>query len=288
MEVGWARFLQFSTLPKLSPYHHNTPIRMNKTQFSLATALLASVSSLAHAADAAPAPAPTPDWTITGNVSLSSDYRFRGISQTDKRPSFSGGFDVAHSSGFYVGNWNSNIDADFFQGGNIEMDFYGGFKGTLGDFGYDLGALYYYYPGSDRGGKKRIDNTDLYVGASYGPVSVKFSYPISDFFSTEDNIGGGNAGGSYYVDLSASQDLGSGFGVNAHVGYQKLKGAAKLAETDGHVTKDYTDWKLGATYSFSNGFVLGVAYIDTNREYPGATGKKISNATGVVSLSKTF
>ena len=263
---------------------------MNKTHIALATALIASVTTLAHAADAAPAPAaPTPDWTITANVSLASDYRFRGISQTDKRPEISGGFDVAHSSGFYIGNWNSNIDADFFQGGNIEMDFYGGYKGTLSDFGYDVGAIYYYYPGSGRKPNAAVvKNTELYVGGSYGPVSLKFYYPLSDFFNAENIYGGGNAGGSYYIDLSGGYDLGSGFGLVGHVGYQKLKGAAKLAESDGHITKDYTDWKLGITYALPNSFVAAVSYVDTNREYLGATGHKVSNATGVVSISKSF
>ena len=259
---------------------------MNKIQTTLASALIASVSTIAHAAD--PAPAPTPDWTITGNVSLSSDYRFRGISQTDRRPAFSGGFDVAHSSGFYIGNWNSNIDSDFFGGANIEMDFYGGYKGTLGSVGYDVGVLHYYYPGSDRGGNPEIKNTELYVGASFGPVSAKVYYPMSDFFSAEDLYTGGNAEGSYYLDLSGAYDLGSGFGVSAHIGYQKLKGAAKLTEINGNVTSGYTDWKLGATYTFSNGFVAGLAYIDTNRDYAGVTGKKISSSTGVFTLSKTF
>ena len=261
---------------------------MNKTQFALATALLASASSLVHAADAAPAPAPTPDWTITGNVSLSSDYRFRGISQTNKQPAISGGFDVGHSSGFYIGNWNSNIDADFFQGANIEMDFYGGYKGSIADLGYDLGAIYYYYPGSGRAGQTKVKNTELYVGASYGPVSAKFYYPLGDFFNAEQIFGGGNAGGSYYIDLSGAYDLGGGFGVNAHFGYQKLKGAAKVTEINKTAFEnDVLDWKLGVTYGFSNGFVAAVSYIDTNRNLAGVT-RNISNGTGVVSISKTF
>ena len=259
---------------------------MNKTRLALVAAAMSSICALAQAADAAPAPAP--DWAITGNAGLFSDYRFRGISQTDKKPAFQGGFDVAHSSGFYLGNWNSNIDSGFFGGANIEMDFYGGYKGTMGDVGYDIGALYYYYPGSDRNGTPKIKNTEVYVGASYGPVSAKLFYPISDFFSAEDLFGGGNAGGSYYVDLSGAHDLGNGFSLGAHVGYQKLKGAAKLTEIDGTVTSSYVDWKLGVSYAFSNGFVLGLAYIDTNRDYAGATGRKISSSTGVLSLSKSF
>ena len=261
---------------------------MNKTQIALAVALITSVTSHAHAAEAA---APAPDWTISGNVSLSSDYRFRGISQTDRRPSLSGGFDLAHSSGFYIGNWNSNIDSGVY-GANFEMDFYGGYKGALGGVGYDIGAIYYYYPGSDRDGGVEIKNTEIYVGGTYGPVSAKVYYPISDFFSAEEFFpGAGNAAGSYYVDLSAAHDLGGGFGVNAHVGYQKLKGAAgDVTEIDGTVFSSYTDWKLGVTYTFANGYVAGLAYVDTNRDVasPAAGNRKITSSTGVLTLSKTF
>ena len=72
------------------------------------------------------------DWTITGNAGVFSDYRFRGISQTDKKPAFQGGFDIGHASGFYVGNWNSNIDSALYNGASLEMDFYGGYKMTAG------------------------------------------------------------------------------------------------------------------------------------------------------------
>ena len=118
---------------------------MNKTKLALA-ALLAIASASAFSQAAAPAaPAPTPEWTITGNAGLFSDYRFRGISQTDKKPAFQGGFDVAHSSGLYIGNWNSNVDSALYSGANIEMDFYAGFKGAVADtgVGYDIGAIYY-------------------------------------------------------------------------------------------------------------------------------------------------
>lgn len=228
------------------------------------------------------------DWTITGNAGLFSDYRFRGISQTDKKPAFQGGFDIAHSSGFYVGNWNSNIDSEFFGGANLEMDFYGGYKGAVGDIAYDVGLLHYAYPNSDRNLPSKIKNTEIYFGASYSIVSAKIYYPLGDFFSAEKNVGGGNAAGSYYLDLSTAYDLGGGWGLAGHIGYQKLKGAAKLAEIDGTVTSSYVDWKLGVTYSFPNGFVAGLSYIDTNRDYAGVGGTKISGSTAVLSLAKTF
>ncbi len=228
------------------------------------------------------------DWTVTGNAGLFTDYRFRGISQTDKKPAFQGGFDVGHSSGFYLGNWNSNIDSNFFGGANLEMDFYGGYKGAAGAIAYDIGLLHYYYPNSDRLGNDKIKNTELYVGASYSIVSAKLYYPLGDFFSAEDLFGGGNAGGSYYLDLSTSYDLGMGFGLVGHLGYQKLKGAAKLTDaSSGKLESSYIDWKLGVTYTFSNGFVAGLSYIDTDIELKSGN-RNISDSTVVLNLSKTF
>ena len=127
------------------------------------------------------------DWTFTGNAGVFSDYRFRGISQTNKKPAFQGGFDIGHASGFYVGNWNSNVDSSLYNGANLEMDFYGGYKLPVGDFTLDFGALYYYYPGSGAGGTFKIDNTELYISAGCGPVSVKYSHAISDFFGVDDS-----------------------------------------------------------------------------------------------------
>lgn len=251
---------------------------------ALLMGMLLSAAATAWAQDAA---APASDWTITGNAGLFSDYRFRGISQTDKKPAFQGGFDIAHSSGFYLGNWNSNIDSGLYQGANLEMDFYGGYKAAAGPVAYDLGVIHYYYPNSDKDGAPRIKNTEVYVGLGYSTLSAKLYYPISDFFSAEDIVDDGEAGGSYYVDLSGTYDLGSGFGLVGHVGYQKLKGSAKLTESDGDRKSNYVDWKLGATYTFANGFVLGLSYIDTNIDVKSGD-RDITDSTALLSLSKTF
>src|SRR5688572_12631109 len=101
-------------------------------------------------------PAPTPEHNITGNIGLFSQYIFRGLTQTNRDPALQGGFDYAHSSGIYAGTWASNIswlrenasaraggvtvpNGTYGEGGSLEWDFYGGYKGTVGDFGYDLG-----------------------------------------------------------------------------------------------------------------------------------------------------
>ena len=240
---------------------------MKKSFISLALAGMFAVPAFAQtAAPAAEAPvaeAKGPH-TLTANVGLFSEYRFRGIAQTATRPALQGGFDYAHESGFYVGNWNSNVDPSAgYPDGNLEMDFYAGFKPTFGDFALDLGGILYYYPGSSvNGGKNNGDavtNKELYLGGSWKFLSAKVFYSVDDYFSMRGwdssfSANGKSTKGTYYGDLSANFDLGGGWGLNAHVGYTDVKHAYNA---------DYTDWKLGVTKDFS-GWVLGASYIGTD------------------------
>ena len=257
---------------------------MNKYTWASALAL---VSAGAAAQTTAPAAeAPKSDWTFSGNAGLFSDYRFRGISQTNKKPAFQGGFDIGHASGFYVGNWNSNVDSAFFNGANLEMDFYGGYKLPVGPVTLDFGALYYYYPGSGAGGTFKIDNTELYVGASYQTYSVKYSYAVSDFFGIDDSKG------SWYLEGNGTYDLGRGFGLVGHLGYQRLRKNARVIEMGSNtLVNNIVDWKIGATYDW-NSWIFGAAYVGTNRDLTGGTAaltnRNISNGTVVVSVSKSF
>jgi uncharacterized protein (TIGR02001 family) len=239
---------------------------------ALATSALPSLAQTVAAA-------PEPEYSITGNLGLFSDYRFRGISQTNKNAAIQGGFDFAMKNGFYLGNWNSNIDSAGFAGSNIEMDFYGGYKATFGEFGVDVGVIYYYYPGSE----PTVDNTEIYVGGSWGPIAVKYYYAVSDFFSLPDSKG------SNYIILSASHDFGGGFGINGSIGYQSLKGGAAITQINGSVVSDITDYKIGGTYDL-DGWIFGLSYVTTNRDIAGWTSpqKNISNGTGVLSVSKSF
>jgi uncharacterized protein (TIGR02001 family) len=234
-------------------------------------------------------------------MGLFSEYRFRGIDQTFGKPAFQGGFDYAHSSGFYVGNWNSNVSQGAgFPGGNLEMDFYGGYKMTRGDFGLDVGAIYYYYPGTDAGTgvpfspinnrtgevhSGKVDNKEIYIGATWKFLSLKYYHSVDDYFSAPDTKN------SYYIDLGATWDLGSGWGVNGHVGHLKFKNMDNA---------DYSDWKLGVTKDMS-GWIIGAAYVDTNAKgdcgsaefycFGNSVGTKTKDAgrsTVVLSVSKTF
>lgn len=262
---------------------------MKLSQISLA-ALLA-VSALPTLAQTAAAP--EPDFTVSGNLGIFSDYRFRGISQTNKKPAIQGGIDLNTKMGFYLGNWNSNVDSNQYNGANIEMDFYGGWKTSWEGFGFDVGVLYYYYPGSSASYSGatpwKINNTELYVGGSWGPISLKYSYAVSDFFGVPDTKG------AYYLLLSGAHDFGNGFGVNASVGYQGgLKTGNQgysscVTEIDGQVSCSITDYKIGGTYTI-DGWVIGLAYVSTNRDLAGYTdpSKNISNGTALLSVTKSF
>lgn len=231
------------------------------------------------------------DWSFTANAGLFTDYRFRGISQTNRKPAFQGGFDFSHKAGFYLGNWNSNIDSAMYTGANLEMDFYGGYKGSYQGFSYDAGVLYYYYNGSGNTamypGAFKVDNTELYVGGGWGPVSLKYSYAVSDFFGAPDSKG------AYYLDGAVTFPVTKELALVGHLGYQgNLKNGARVVETDGSGPhSSITDWKLGATYDVK-GWLLGASYIGTDRKLSAGTaaadGRNISGDTLVLSVTKSF
>lgn len=225
------------------------------------------------------------DFTITGNAGLYSDYRFRGYSQTGKQPAFQGGFDIAHSSGLYVGNWNSNVESGLYRGASLEMDFYGGYKYAVGPVGVDVGVLHYAYPsGGDKGGLKAVKQTELYVGASYSIFTAKFSYGLTNFFGLGDGAPV-STDGNYYLDLGAAYDLGNGWGANAHVGYQYIKNG----EEAGLKADNATDYKIGVTKDLS-GWIVGGALIGTSKKdlFTTANGRDAGNTTVVLSVARSF
>ena len=233
---------------------------------------------------------PEPEFTFAGNAGLFSDYRFRGFSQTGFSPAFQGGFDFSTKSGFYLGNWNSNVEQALYNGASLEMDLYGGYKGTVGDIGYDIGYLYYHYPNSGALNSTKIKHSELYVGASYGAYAAKWFYATGHFFSIGKPPSYVNAAteGSWYLDLSYTRDLGNGLGVNAHYGYQKIENG----KAAGLIANSVADYKIGVTKDIS-GWILGAALIGTTEEKLFTTAesgftKGAGKTSAVVSVSKTF
>ena len=272
---------------------------MKKSVLTLSLAAALAVPALAAAQ--APAPAPSP---VTGNMTIASDYRFRGISQTYLGPTIQGGIDFSHESGFYIGNWNSNVATQVFTGGSgIEMDLYGGWKKTFGDFGLDIGAIYYAYPKAEfqsGAGNAKYDNTEVYIGASWNWLSAKYYYAVSDYFGLADEQvkGGywahrttgalltpkGGSDGSWYLDVTATFPVSKEVNLIAHFG---------MLEVNGYSDLDYKDYKLGITYDAS-GWILGAAYVGTDADenwyYTGGSKgpKETGKGTVVLSIMKTF
>src|SRR5690606_34110216 len=121
--------------------------KVKKRMYATLLASLFLAPGVAAAQDTSTGASSASPHSLSANFSLVSDYRFRGISQTDKKPGIQGGFDYSHASGFYVGNWNASVTTDSYNGGaGLEMDFYAGFKPTYKDFTFDIGVLQYYYP----------------------------------------------------------------------------------------------------------------------------------------------
>jgi uncharacterized protein (TIGR02001 family) len=239
---------------------------------------------------------PEPEFTFTGNAGLFSDYRFRGFTQTDYKPAFQGGFDFAHKSGFYLGNWNSNVEQLLYNGASLEMDFYGGYKTTFGDFGLDVGLIYYYYPGTHKVTPGLdAENFEAYIGGSWGPVSLKYFYSFTDFFGLHSDAfapgtvpPGVDTKGSQYLDLTATFPLDGGWSVVGHVGWQKVENGTQL----GLIDDNYFDYKLGVNYDIAgSGWIAGLAVVGTNESRfftVGDLSEGAGRTRAVVSISKTF
>lgn len=244
-------------------------------------AVVACASVSAFAEDAAPA---SPH-TFSSNVALTSNYVFRGMTQTFGKPAIQGGFDYSHASGVYVGTWASSVSpTQYNNGAGMEWDIYGGFKKSFGDFTGDLGVLAYVYPGAKivaaDGATTKYDTTEIYGALSYKMFTLKYSHAVSNkFFGLPD------ADGSGYVDLSANFDLGSDFTLVTHLGHQNIHHYSDL---------NYSDYKIGITKLY-NGFTFGLALTGTNADsnlYTISDGsgktKDISKTVVAFSLSRSF
>lgn len=190
---------------------------------------------------------------LTANVSLTSNYKFRGQDQDASRsktvkPAVQGGFDYAFGdTGWYVGNWNSSVD--WVPGNSLETDFYGGYKFSSGDIAWDLGALAYVYSGGSD-----FNTAELYAAAGFGPLTAKYSHTVSKkYFGA---VGGRNTG---YFNLAFAQEVAPKVTLKAAVGYTRFS-------SDVENTPNYADYSVGGAYDFGDGLSLGAAVVGANKK----------------------
>jgi uncharacterized protein (TIGR02001 family) len=222
-------------------------------------------------------PAPPPLLTVTGSASIASDYRFRGVSQSDREMAVQGGITIAHESGFYVGTWASNLAGwGTFGGANMELDLIGGYKAKLADNAtLDVGLTWYMYPG----GANKTDFAELYAkltgnagpatlttGVAYAPKQQA----IGKWYNT-----GTDAANGVYNNPSAKDDnlylwgdgalgiVGTPFTAKAHVGHSWGQNGLGPNATAVSPTGRYWDWSLGADATYKN-LTFNVSYVDTD------------------------
>ena len=213
--------------------------------------------------------APEPDYTLSYNVGVVTDYRYRGISQSRLKPALQGGADFAHKSGFYLGTWASTIKWIKDAGGDapIEWDIYGGYKFDLCGVGMDVGVLRYQYINHDL--PVSPNTTEIYGAGTLGPVTLKYSHAVTNLFGFADSKNSG------YLDISATFDMGNGWSVVPHVGHQKVKNFSPAS---------YTDYSLTVAKDFGNGFSASGAVVgtDADRSVYFTPAGKFTGKTGVV------
>lgn len=261
-----------------------------------------------NAAHAQTAAAPTsdvaPPQSLTGNIALVSDYRFRGVSQSYRQPAVQGGFDYAHASGLYLGNWNSSVSSNSYNNGaGLEMDLYGGYRFALTqEIAGDVGVLHYFYPsarlnsGPATPTNNQYNTTEVYFGLSQGALNGKLSYAVSNYFGLNGTTAGyayfsalpnrGDSKGTTYLDLNYGIDLGNKLMLGLHAGYTSVRRYSELS---------YTDFKVSVGKEFS-GMAINLALVGTNADSrfyqtgdsSGLNAKQVGKTGFVISASKSF
>ncbi|SFB86210.1 conserved hypothetical protein [Polaromonas sp. OV174] len=258
----------------------------------VAAVLVLSGSAFAQTAPAVAEPAASP---LSFNISLVSNYKFRGQDQDQSKtralkPALQGGVDYAFENGFYVGNWNSTVNwAKYLPSkpsNSVEIDLYGGYKFKAGALDMDVGALTYYYPGASG-----ANTTELYLGAAYGPVSAKYSHTVSKgYFGIGKEFLDGQGRGTGYLNLAFAQEVMPKLTLKASLGFTSFKSAVRSAGLP-----NYMDYSVGGSYDLGSGLALSGAVVGADKKssylFPAAvdsSGKSINKSTLVVMLTKTL
>jgi uncharacterized protein (TIGR02001 family) len=216
---------------------------------------------------------------VSGNLGLTSDYRFRGVSQTQNAPAVQGGIDYNHVSGLYVGNWNSSVSSALYTNGSgVESDLYAGFKKQVfGNFTLDVGTMNYFYPRAGTNGS--FDTNEVYAGIGYKElVSVKYSHALSNYFGTA------NSKNSYYVQADAAIPVVGKLVAIAHAG---------RTEVNNNSNYSYNDYNVGLGYDLQGWNLAARYYINDNKTSTFMTantvnGQQLYKDALVFSVAKSF
>lgn len=228
---------------------------------------------------------------FSGNVALTSDYVFRGISQTQGDPAVQGGFDLttgAEGAPLYAGAWASNVDFGSPSAirAPMELDVYGGVRPTIGPVSADFGVIGYLYPNADDPSKAGLSGDwnywELKTAGSISPATG-VTLGAAAYYSPEFPLNGGDA---LYTELNGSWTINDTFAVSGAIGHQQVAAAGYfVAPTTS--TDNYTTWNVGATASV-HGFTLDLRYWDSNENITNFAGEVVSDERVVLSLRRAL
>jgi len=216
---------------------------------------------------------------VTTNLGATSDYRFRGISQTQNAPALQGGIDYANKNGIYIGNWNSSVSSQMYTNGSgLESDLYAGYKKQVMGVTLDIGSYNYLYPRASSGSTK-FDTNEVYIGAAKGPVAVKASQSLGNYFGTA------NSQGTRYYQADVTYPLaGSKISLLAHAGRTNVANSTTL---------DYSDYNFGVGYNLAGWDFAAKYYTNSSLSTTLKTANTINSQqlyknSAVLSVSRTF
>ncbi len=224
---------------------------------------------------AAPARADdAPATTVTGNLELTSDYVFRGLTQSWGKPAVQGGVDLAPASGFAVGTWMSSISDRSFPGGSVEWDVYASYGRQINDdWSWRAGLYGYVYPGAnlDHAGlpSRSLNTGEANVALSWKLWTLKYNYALTDYFGVDREQGyRDNSRGTSYLMLEGAWPLDAQWSLTLHLGYTHYSTRLAVPNADGARNPDYADIGVGAKYTVNTHWtVLGVVTRATNGRF---------------------
>lgn len=274
---------------------------MRKSLLSLAVLSALCVPTLSFAEDTvAVAADAAPDWTFPMTVGYASDYIFRGQSQTWGKPSLQASIEADHKSGAYAGFALASVSDKWLPGASLENDIWAGFRNTIPntEIGYDVGGIYYMYPGADwnkssfNSNKNSLDTLELYAALSYKWISLKAGRTMTEYFGWNNNnsgvgIGfadasagvkpGGSTRGSYFYEANAAYEVMPTWTASGQIGRQVIADSIGV---------DVTYYKVGVSKAFANSWTVGGFYSATNNPAAYKNFASLSNSGGTSNPTK--
>lgn len=220
----------------------------------------------------------TPAYTLSGNMSMVSEYMSRGMHMNWDNPALQASLDFVHSSGWYASLWGSQVDDKYYANGSVELDVLAGYRASINNkLSYDIGIGAYFYPGANWRHVKpspwpsgRYDTVEAVFGITYDWLNIKYSHTLTDYYGYDSRtvplmvynsgvLGGVKSGhgtrGSGYLEANANFDVGYGLSLGLHAAHQYVTNSRAL---------DYSDYRVGISKSLPRGWSASLNYTATN------------------------